>query len=147
MIWIGGRTAGSPWIMTRIMSIDYGCLYPEFVHGLNWWMASGLPLRYTEDTLTNASDSGNVQVLQWWIDSGLELKYDSRAVDRVCEFGQLKVLDGWKHSVLELDHTNTALRESEWNGYIKSILACSVASGLEIKVDNAELLIGFDEWP
>ncbi|KAI9750402.1 MAG: hypothetical protein M4579_006483 [Chaenotheca gracillima] len=37
-----------------------------FVHVLDWWLKSGLPLRYTEAALEQASSKGHIEVLDWW---------------------------------------------------------------------------------
>ncbi|KAL9611383.1 MAG: hypothetical protein Q9167_003958 [Letrouitia subvulpina] len=37
-----------------------------FVHVLEWWRASDLPLRYTDSALEQASLNGRMEVLEWW---------------------------------------------------------------------------------
>lgn len=37
-----------------------------FIHVLDWWRESRLPLRYTEAALEQASSRGNLEVLEWW---------------------------------------------------------------------------------
>ena len=37
-----------------------------FIHVLDWWRKSRLPLRYTEAALEQASSRGNLEVLEWW---------------------------------------------------------------------------------
>ena len=37
-----------------------------FIHVLDWWRQSRLPLRYTEAALEQASSRGNLKVLEWW---------------------------------------------------------------------------------
>lgn len=37
-----------------------------FIHVLDWWRRSRLPLRYTEAALEQASSRGNLEVLEWW---------------------------------------------------------------------------------
>jgi len=37
-----------------------------FVHVLDWWRKSSLPMRYTEAALEQASSKGNLEVLDWW---------------------------------------------------------------------------------
>ncbi len=42
-----------------------------FIHILEWWRASGLPLRYTEAALEQASSRGSLEVLEWWRNASL----------------------------------------------------------------------------
>ncbi|KAI9854911.1 MAG: hypothetical protein M1813_000634 [Trichoglossum hirsutum] len=37
-----------------------------FIHILDWWRESGLPISYTEAALEQASSKGNIEVLEWW---------------------------------------------------------------------------------
>lgn len=42
-----------------------------YIHILEWWRASGLPLKYTEAALEQASSRGNIDVLEWWRNASL----------------------------------------------------------------------------
>ncbi|KAI9712790.1 MAG: hypothetical protein M1820_001412 [Bogoriella megaspora] len=48
-----------------VEAID-GASRAGFVHVLDWWHHSGLPLWYTEAALEQASSKGNIDVLEWW---------------------------------------------------------------------------------
>ncbi|KAI4158164.1 MAG: hypothetical protein LQ342_007708 [Letrouitia transgressa] len=37
-----------------------------FIHVLEWWRGSDLPLRYTDSALEQASLNGRIDVLEWW---------------------------------------------------------------------------------
>src|SRR6202043_4099859 len=42
-----------------------------FVHILDWWRQSGLPLKYTEAALEQASSKGHLLVLEWWREASM----------------------------------------------------------------------------
>ena len=58
-----------------------------FIHVLDWWRKSRLPLRYTEAALEQASSRGNLEVLEWWRKASLpqtsetHTGYDAAIVD------------------------------------------------------------------
>ncbi|KAL8766895.1 MAG: hypothetical protein Q9209_006443 [Squamulea sp. 1 TL-2023] len=58
----------SPTFLTREYNNDALDLASKagFVHVLQWWRASGLPLRYTDAALEQASSQGHIAVLEWW---------------------------------------------------------------------------------
>ncbi|KAI9342101.1 hypothetical protein DFJ73DRAFT_762300 [Zopfochytrium polystomum] len=74
------------------------------VEGLQW--DSGLPLMYDEEAVRRASYHGHINVLQWWKDSGLEFK---AAIDGASERGKAEVLQWWKDSGYELKFTQKAV--------------------------------------
>lgn len=69
-----GKTAISEWWRTSpsFLTKEYTAEALEsaskagFVHILEWWRGSGLPLRYTKIALEQASSKGNIEVLDWW---------------------------------------------------------------------------------
>jgi ankyrin repeat protein len=79
------------------------------VNVLEWWLKSGLKLKYTEHALILASKYGHVNVLDWWFKSGLPLKYDQHALHWASRNGHVNVLEWWKNSGLPLKYSNYAL--------------------------------------
>lgn len=69
-----GRIEILEWWRTSpsFLSKDYspeaidGASKSGFVHILDWWLKSGLPLKYTESALEQASSKGHILVLEWW---------------------------------------------------------------------------------
>jgi ATP-dependent Lon protease len=80
---------------------------------LDWWLKSGLELKYTHDAIDKASESGNISVLDWWLKSGLELKYTQNAIDKANENGSISVLDWWlsnyKKGKVEFKYTENSM--------------------------------------
>ncbi len=50
-----------------------------FIHVLDWWRKSRLPLRYTEAALEKASSRGNLDVLEWWRKASLPQTSEAHA--------------------------------------------------------------------
>ncbi|KAJ5928305.1 hypothetical protein N7466_007261 [Penicillium verhagenii] len=62
-----------------------------------WRDAPALPNKeYAVDAMDGASRSGFIQVLDWWLHSGLDLKYSERALESASAEGRVAVLDWWK---------------------------------------------------
>ncbi|KAG0645725.1 Phosphopantothenoylcysteine decarboxylase [Hyphodiscus hymeniophilus] len=74
-----GRTEILEWWRTSptFLSKDYtaeaidGASKSGFVHVLDWWRKSGLPLKYTSSALEQASSKGHILVLEWWKQASL----------------------------------------------------------------------------
>lgn len=74
-----GRTEILEWWRTSptFLSKDYsteaidGASKSGFVHVLDWWRKSGLPLKYTASALEQASSKGHILVLEWWKQASL----------------------------------------------------------------------------
>ncbi len=71
---------------------------------LDWWLSSGLELRYTEDAMDSASENEYIQVLNWWLTSGIpDLKYRPELIKNYSQ----DVQKWWHTSGLPLRRTST----------------------------------------
>ncbi|KAJ6134986.1 hypothetical protein N7512_000146 [Penicillium capsulatum] len=62
-----------------------------------WCDAPALPNKeYKADAMDGASRAGFIDVLDWWLNSGLPLRYSERALESASAEGRVAVLDWWK---------------------------------------------------
>ncbi|KAJ5627016.1 hypothetical protein N7528_004443 [Penicillium herquei] len=62
-----------------------------------WRDSPALPTKeYISDAMDGASRAGFTHVLDWWLSSGLQLKYSERALESASAEGRVAVLDWWK---------------------------------------------------
>ncbi|KAH0545227.1 hypothetical protein FGG08_000681 [Glutinoglossum americanum] len=73
----------SPSFLTREYTAEAvdGASRVGFVHALDWWRKSGLPMCYTEAALEQASSRGNVEVLEWWKTASMHQGYYNTVSD------------------------------------------------------------------
>lgn len=64
---------------------------------------------YDETAIDSASKHGFTEVLQWWLDSGLEMKYTDRALENASLRGSIEVLEWWRTNNLKLAGTSREL--------------------------------------
>ncbi|KAF5365621.1 hypothetical protein D9758_003343 [Tetrapyrgos nigripes] len=124
----------------------------EAIHGasrrgqttaLDWWVASGIPLEYTEAALDYASAKNQVAVLEWWKqqhkNNGLPLKI-GRVMDAASAAGHVDVLEWWATSQLEFKYDRNALHHASSNGKVE-VLQWWLGSGLQLIFDQEVLNI------
>jgi hypothetical protein len=64
-----------------------------------WRDAPALPNKeYMADAMDGASRAGFIDVLDWWLHSGLTLRYSERALEAASAEGRVAVLDWWKRA-------------------------------------------------
>ncbi|KAJ5164416.1 Flavoprotein [Penicillium coprophilum] len=72
-----------------------------------WRDAPALPNKeYMADAMDGASRAGFVDVLDWWLHSGLPLRYSERALEAASAEGRVAVLDWWKAASANAPKTN-----------------------------------------
>lgn len=94
-----------------------------FVHVLEWWRRSGLPLKYTESAFEMASSKGHVHVLEWWRevslqDSSIVLK-PGRSLLAAAQWGQLAVMRWWEESGIPVGHQDGVCKMASRWGQVK----------------------------
>lgn len=99
---------------------------------LNWWLSSGLELKYTVYVIDMASGFNWIVILDRWLESGLELKYTHRAMDLASRNGCVDSLEWWKRSKLPLKYYTDAMDLASEYGHI-DVLQWWKASGLFMK--------------
>uniref|UniRef100_A0A6C0E5W6 Ankyrin repeat protein n=1 Tax=viral metagenome TaxID=1070528 RepID=A0A6C0E5W6_9ZZZZ len=98
---------------------------------LVWLQKSGLPCKYSEMAMDDASYYGHIDVLEWWLNSGLSLKYSEMALEHASWMSNINVLAWWKNSGLPLKYSENVLNLAAENGNI-DVLTWWLHSGLEL---------------
>ncbi|KAL1836497.1 hypothetical protein VTJ49DRAFT_5071 [Mycothermus thermophilus] len=94
-----------------------------FVHVLEWWRRSGLPLKYDEQAFELASAKGHVHVLEWWReaamqDPSIEVK-PGRSLLAAAQWGQLAVVRWWEESGIAVGHQDAVCKMASRWGQVK----------------------------
>ncbi|KAH8115250.1 hypothetical protein DFH11DRAFT_1688465 [Phellopilus nigrolimitatus] len=101
-------------------------------YSLDWWVASRIPLEYSEAALESASAKNHVHILEWWKRSRLPLKIGGA--------GHVEVLSWWLHSSLEFKYDRQALHHASLHGKV-DVLQWWLESGLQMIFDQDALTL------
>ncbi|KAK4180268.1 putative decarboxylase [Triangularia setosa] len=98
-----------------------------FVHVLEWWRRSGLPLKYSEAAFESASSKGHIHVLEWWREASLQnsaiaLK-PGKALLGAAQWGRVEVIRWWEESGIPVGHHEAVCKMASRWGQVE-VLEC-----------------------
>lgn len=119
-----------------------------FVHVLEWWRQSGLPLRYTERALESASAEGQIAVLDWWKKTSESSAYYDptplkigKSVLLAAQSGKTASLAWWDKSGIPYSHGESVARIASTHGHVPVLALWYSLKGSKIIFDN-QVLVG-----
>lgn len=117
-VWLKASYQGVKLLYTA-KSIDLiVCNGTPLIKTLEWWMESGLEIRYTSNFIDSLCEHGCVSTLNFMFNSGLKMLYTENAIDLASRYGHTEILDCWMESGLKMLYTNKSVDEASYCNHI-----------------------------
>ncbi|KAJ9627249.1 hypothetical protein H2203_003711 [Taxawa tesnikishii (nom. ined.)] len=125
-----------------------------FVHVLEWWQESGLPLVFTEAALEQASSQGHMAVLEWWKTLAFSYRADNfdsaseplrlkpgKSICYAAQSGRADIVRWWVRSGITFPHEDTVAKLASTHGHVCVLQAWHEAKESKMIFDN-QVLVG-----
>ncbi|TKA27420.1 hypothetical protein B0A50_05032 [Salinomyces thailandicus] len=146
----------SPSFLTKEYNTEAldGASRAGFVHVLEWWQHSSLPLKFTEAALEQASAQGHLPVLEWWKQQSTAVDHTSASVDSskvrlkpgksICyatQNGHTEIVRWWCQSGIPFPHEDTVAKLASTHGHADILQLWHELKGNKMIFDN-QVLVG-----
>ncbi|KAI0105069.1 flavoprotein [Nemania sp. FL0031] len=115
-----------------------------YVHVLDWWLHSGLPLKFTEAALESASKEGHLLVLEWWKEASLKddkvILKPGRSLLTAAQHGQTAVLRWWESSGIPVGYSEGVCKIASAHGQTAVLDTWHELKGEKLSFDSQVLV-------
>ncbi|PSK54752.1 hypothetical protein B9Z65_3841 [Elsinoe australis] len=146
----------SPSFLTKKYTAEAldGASRQGYLHVLEWWQRSGLPLLFTEQAMEQASSQGHIAVLEWWKsiamqkaqrsgepeDEGIQLK-PGKSICFAAQTGHADVVRWWVESGIPFSHEEAVPKLASTYGHVDVLEVWHKAKDSKMIFDN-QVLVG-----
>lgn len=145
----------SPSFLTKKYTADAidGASRQGFVHILDWWQQSGLPLLFTEAALEQASSQNHIDVLEWWRRLAAQSKEISgtdaepmrlkpgKSICYATQAGNAEAVRWWVNSGIPFAHEDTVAKLASTHGHVEVLKVWHELKESKMIFDN-QVLVG-----